>query len=52
MSPERELTRRRIGVVLWELHRRFEVAAVVEGVWVEDDQADGPVENVFFVQLG
>lgn len=35
----------RVGVVAWKCHFGFEVAAVVEGVWVEDDERDVPFED-------
>ena len=38
---------RRVGVVAGELHGGFEVAAVVGGVRVEDDEGDAPFEDVF-----
>ena len=35
-----------VGVVFGEFHRGFEVAAVVEGVRVEDNKGDTPFEDV------
>ena len=40
-----------VGVVLGEVHFGFEVAAVVEGVRVDDDESDVPVEDVIVVEL-
>lgn len=42
---------RGVGVVLREVHLGFEVATVVERVWVDDDEGDVPVEDVIFVEL-
>ena len=42
---------RRVGVVLGEVHLGFEVATVVEGVGVDDDESDVPVEDVIVVEL-
>ena len=40
-----------VGVVGGEGHFGFEVAAVVEGVGVDDYEGDIPVEYVFVVEL-
>ena len=48
--PERALEAevgRREGVVVWEGHAAFEVAAVVGRVGVEDDEGDTPFVDVF-----
>lgn len=42
---------RGIGVVGGKFHGGEEVAAVVEGVWVDDYEGDLPVEDVFFFEL-
>lgn len=42
---------RGVWVVVGELHVGEEVAAVVEGVWVDDYDGDGPVHDVFVLQL-
>ncbi len=47
-----ELERGRVvRVVAWEVHLGFEVAAVVKGVRVDDDESDVPVEDVIIVEL-
>lgn len=48
---EGSLTRRRIGVVLGEGHGGLEIAAIVQRLWVNDDQGDVPAENVVMVKL-
>ena len=40
-----------VGVVGGEGHAGFEVAAVVEGVGVDDNKGDVPEEHVFVVKL-
>ena len=40
-----------VGVVFGEFHAGEEVAAIVEGVGVNDDEGDGPVEDVVLVEL-
>lgn len=42
---------RRVWVVGGEGHFGFEVAAVVEGVWVDDYEGDGPGEDVVVDEL-
>ncbi len=42
---------RGVGVVWGEVHLGFEVAAVIEGIGVDDDEGDVPVENVVLVEL-
>ncbi len=42
---------RGVGVVWGEVHFGFEVAAVIEGIGVDDDEGDVPVENVVLVEL-
>lgn len=42
-------TWRLVGVVFWEAHLGFEVSSIVQGVWVDDDQGDGPVVEVFLI---
>lgn len=42
---------RGVRVVLREVHLGFEVAAVVEGVRVDDNEGDVPVEDVVFIEL-
>lgn len=42
---------RGVGVVLGEVHLGFEVATVVEGIGVDDDESDVPVEDVIVVEL-
>lgn len=44
-------TGRRVWVVLGELHGCLEVAPIVERIWVQDDEPDRPLENVFLVEL-
>lgn len=44
-------TGRRVRVVAGKRHGRFEVATVVEGVRVEDDQPDIPGEDVIVFEL-
>ncbi len=47
-----ELERGRVvRVVAWEVHLGFEVAAVIKGVRVDDDESDVPVEDVVVVEL-
>jgi hypothetical protein len=38
-----------VGVVFWEVHPSLEVSTVVQGVWVDDDQGDGPVVQIFII---
>ncbi len=45
------LTRRRVWVVFRKLHFRLQVTAVEEGVGVDDDQGDIPVEDIIPIQL-
>ena len=40
-----------VRVVAWEVHLGFEVAAVIEGIGVDDDESDVPVEDVIIVEL-
>jgi len=42
-------TWRLVGVVFWEAHLGFEVSSIVQGVWVDDDQGDGPVVEIFLI---
>ena len=42
---------RGVGVVLGEVHLGFEVATVVEGIGVDDDESNVPVEDVIVVEL-
>lgn len=42
-------TWRLVGVVCWEAHLSFEVSAIVQRVWVDDDQGDSPVVEVFLI---
>jgi hypothetical protein len=42
-------TWRLVGVVFWEAHLGLEVSSIVQGVWVDDDQGDGPVVEVFLI---
>lgn len=44
-------TRRDVRVVFWKGHLCFQVAAIVEGVGVEDQERDVPFEDVFVVEL-
>lgn len=43
--------RRGIRVVVGEAHLGFEVATVVEGIRVDDDEGDVPVEDVIIMKL-
>lgn len=43
---------RGVGVVGGEFHGGEEVAAVIEGIGVDDYEGDVPVEDVFFFELG
>ena len=43
--------RRAVGVVGWEVHFRFKIASVVEGVGIDDDESHVPVEDVIMVEL-
>ena len=43
--------RRGVGVVLGEVHLGFEISAVIEGVRVDDDESNVPVEDVIVVEL-
>ena len=47
----KKLTWGRIRIILGELHKSFEVAPIVGGVGVENDQPDSPIKNIFLVQL-
>ena len=42
---------RGVRIVLREVHLGFEVATVVEGIWVDDDESDVPIEDVIVVEL-
>ena len=42
---------RSVWVILGEIHLGFEVATVVEGIRVDDDEGDVPVEDVIIVEL-
>ena len=42
---------RGVGVVLGEVHLGFEISAVVEGIGVDDDESNVPVEDVIVVEL-
>lgn len=42
---------RGIGVVLREIHLGLEIATIVEGIRVDDDEGDVPVEDVVLVEL-
>lgn len=47
-----ELERGRgVRVVVGEVHLGFEVATVVEGIRVDNDEGNIPVEDVIIVQL-
>ena len=43
--------RRGVGVVLGEVHLGFEVSAVVQGIGVDDDESNVPVEDIIVVKL-
>jgi hypothetical protein len=43
------LTWRRIGVIGREFNQRFEIASIVHGIGVEDDESDIPAEDVLIV---
>ena len=40
-----------VGVVLGESHFGFEVAAVIEGIGIDDDEGNVPVEDIIIVEL-
>ena len=42
---------RGVGIVVGEVHLGFEVATVVEGIGIDDDESDVPVEDVIAVKL-
>lgn len=44
-------TRWAVRIVLRECELRLEVASVVKGIWVEDDQCDAPLEDVVVDEL-
>lgn len=46
-----DLTRWRVWIILGEFHFRFEIATIVERVWVDDDESNVPVKNVICTQL-
>jgi hypothetical protein len=46
-----QLTRRLVRVFFGEGHLCFEIAAIVEGVRVDDDQGEIPLVHVLFIQL-
>ena len=47
-----ELERGRVVGVVWrEGHLGFEVAAVIEGIGVNDNEGDIPVKDVIIVEL-
>ena len=41
----------RVRVIGWKFHASEKVTAVVEGIRVDDDEGDFPVENIVFLQL-
>lgn len=40
-----------VRVIVGEIHLGFEVAAVIQGIGVDDDESDVPVEDVIIVEL-
>ncbi len=45
------LTWWRVRIVLGKLHLPLKIASVVQRIWIDDQESDGPVKDVVIVKL-